>query len=254
MKYKAIYDRNELIWGKEVQKLLFQKHVVVFGLGGVGGYCAEALARAGIGKITVVDFDEVSETNINRQILAFHSNIGEKKAFLMKERIKNINPEIRVNAVNDFCTPNLVKTIISEQIDFAIDAIDTLKSKISLLESCFQKNIPVISSLGAGNRLDPTKLYTADISEVNPKDCNFAKNIVYQLKKLGITKGLTVVLSTEKPVLIEKKLSRFEIKTETGDNIEFKKIIQGSSPFVPPVAGYIMASYVVRSFISSEKV
>lgn len=246
-----IYERNELIWGKEAQNLLFQKHVVVFGLGGVGSYAAEALARSGVGKITVVDFDEVSETNINRQLLAFNSNIGEKKVFLMKDRIKNINPFIQVNAINDFCTHDLLEEIFSSQVDYVIDAIDTLKSKTDLLESCVKKNIPAISSLGTGNRLDPTQLYTADISEVNPRKCNFANYIVNKLKNRNITQGLTVVLSKEKPVAVEKKLSCTEIKTGSGKNIELKKITPGSSPFVPPVAGYIMASHVVRSFILS---
>ena len=245
-----IYDRNELIWGKEAQNLLFQKHVAVFGLGGVGSSAAEALARSGIGKITVVDFDEVAETNINRQLLAFNSNIGEKKVFLMENRIKNINPAIQVMAINDFCAKALTEKIFSGQIDYVIDAIDTLKTKVDLLESCVIKNIPVISSLGAGNRLDPTQLYTADISEVNPKSCDFVRYVVSKLKARGITQGLTVVLSAEKPISVEKRLSCVEIKTKTGENIELKKISPGSSPFVPPVAGFIMASHIVRSFIS----
>jgi len=245
-----IYDRNELIWGKEVQKLLFQKHVVVFGLGGVGGYAAEALARSGVGKITVIDFDEVSQTNINRQLLAFNSSIGKKKAFLMEERIKDINPDIQVNAINDFCTHALTEKIFLGQVDYVVDSIDTLKTKVDLLESCVKKNIPVISSLGAGNRLDPTQLYTADISEVNTRKCDFVRYVVKKLKARGVTHGLTVVLSTEKPVLVEKRFSSVEIKTKAGENIEIKKLIPGSLPFVPPVAGYIMAAYIVKSFIS----
>lgn len=249
--HSKIYERNELIWGKEVQKLLFKKHVVVFGLGGVGSYAAEALARSGVGKITIVDFDEVSESNINRQLLAFNSSINKKKTSLMEERINDINPNIQVNAINDFCTLVLAEKIFLEPVDFVIDAIDTLKSKIDILECCVVKNIPVISSLGAGNRLDPTQLYTADISEVKPGKCNFAKHVISQLKKRGITKGLTVVMSTEKPVAVEKKLSSVEITTGSGEIFELKKISPGSTPFVPPVAGYIMSAYVVRSFISS---
>ncbi len=244
-----IYQRNELIWKKEVQDLLFQKHVVVFGLGGVGSYAAEALARSGAGKITVVDFDEVSETNINRQLLALNSTIGKEKVFLMKERISDINPDINVNAINSFCTVNLMEKIFSEPVDYVIDAIDTLKSKINLIEACFIKKIPVISSLGTGNRLDPEQLYTVDISEIKPRKCVFSRSVFMLLKKRGITQGITVVSSKEQPVSAEKKISSVEITTETGENIEFKKFIPGSSPFVPPVAGYIMAGYVVRSFI-----
>jgi tRNA A37 threonylcarbamoyladenosine dehydratase len=249
MTTNKIYERNTLIWGKENQNLLFTKHVVVFGLGGVGSYAAEALARAGIGQLTVIDFDDVSQSNINRQLLAIHSTIGKKKAFLMAERIKDINPEITVNIINDFSTKNLTEKILDTSVDYVVDAIDTLRSKIDLLETCVNRNIPVISSLGAGNRLDPEQLYTADISEINPRKCPFARNVVNKLKKREITKGITVVLSTEKPAVIEKQLSHVELTTESGENIEFKKFTPGSSPFVPPVAGYIMASYIVKSFI-----
>lgn len=251
--HSKIYARNELIWGKETQNFLFQKHVVICGLGGVGSYAAESLARSGIGKITVIDFDEISETNINRQLLALNSCIGGKKVFLMEERIKDINPDIQVNTINDFYNKDLTGKIFSEQVDYVIDAIDTLKSKIDLLENCVKNNIPVITSLGAGNRLDPTQLYTADISEVKPGKCSFAKYVINKLKKRGIKQGLTVVFSTEKPYSTEKTLSRTEIKTKTGENIELKKITAGSSPFVPPVAGYIMAAHVVRGFIAKQE-
>ena len=244
-----IYERNELIWKKEVQALLFKKHIAVFGLGGVGSYAAEALARAGIGKITVIDFDEVSETNINRQLLALNSTLGKEKTFLMKERIRDINSDITVNAINCFCTADLLEKIFCESVDYVIDAIDTLKSKTDLLESCFIKKIPVISSLGAGNRLDPEQLFTADISEINPKKCVFSKNVVNKLKKRGITYGITFVLSKEAPVSTGKQISRVAAQTEAGENIAFDKFTPGSSPFVPPVAGYIMAGYAVRSFI-----
>ena len=243
------YERNKLIWGEDAQNLLSQKHVAVLGLGGVGGYAAESVARAGVGKITVIDFDEVSQNNINRQLLALNSTKGRKKAFLMEERIKDINPDIQVNAVNDFFTINLAEKIFHEPVDYVIDAIDTLRSKIDLIEYCIKNEIPIISSMGAGNRLDPEQLYTADVSEIDTKKCVFARNVVNKLKKRGIIEGLTVVASNEKPVRIEKKLSRVELTTESGENIEFNKFTPGSSPFVPPVAGYIMAGYVVRSFI-----
>lgn len=246
---RNIYERNELIWGREVQELLFRKHVAVFGLGGVGSYTAEALARAGVGKITIVDFDEVSETNINRQLLALNSTVGEKKAFLMQERISNINPAIQINAVNDFCTGELAEKIFSEPVDYVVDAIDTMKAKIDLLEICVKKGISVISSLGAGNRLCPEQLFIADISEINPRKCVFAGNVIRMLKKRGITQGITVVASTEKPISTEKRLSDIEVTTGNGEKIELKKLTPGSSPFVPPVAGYIMAGYVVRSFL-----
>jgi len=246
-----IYSRNELLWKKEVQALLFSKHIAVFGLGGVGSYAAEALARSGIGKITIVDFDDISETNINRQLLALNSTVGKAKTILMQERIKDINPDIAVNAINSFCTAQLLEKIFDEPVDYVIDAIDTIKSKIELIETCHKRGIPVICSLGAGNRLDPEQLYTADISEIKPKKCVFAKNVLYRLRKAGITEGIAVVISKEPPIPIEKNLSRVEVQTESGENIEFNKFSLGSSPFVPPVAGYIMAGYAVRSFIKN---
>lgn len=246
MKNKKIYDRNILIWGESAQNLLFQKHMVVFGIGGVGSYAAEALARAGIGKITVVDFDDVSETNLNRQLLALNSTIGKEKTFLIKERIKDINPDICVNTISDFCTKELTEQVFSESIDYVIDAIDTLKSKVDLIESCVEKQIPVISSLGAGNRLNPEQLYTADISEISPRKCVFARNVINKLKKRGIIQGVTVVASTEPPIAVKKQLSKVKITTSSGETIEFEKFTPGSSPFVPPVAGYLMASYAIR--------
>jgi len=246
-----IYERNELIWGKDVQRNLADKHVVVFGLGGVGSYSAEALARSGIGILTLVDFDTVSETNINRQLLALLSEVGKSKVEVMKSRIESINPHIKVNIINDFYTLQLNELIFSQKVDFVIDAIDSLKAKIDLIESCLNMNIPIISSMGAGNRLDPGQLYITDLSETSVGKCSFAKNIKYKLKLRGITKGLPVVISTEKPVVVEKKYSFIKCRTAKGEDIELKKFTPGSSPFVPPVAGYLMASYVVRSFIAS---
>ncbi len=134
-----IYERNELLWGSQVQKILLDKHIVIFGLGGVGSYTAEALARSGIGELTVVDFDTVSTTNINRQLLALSSNVGISKTTLMKQRINEINPLIKVNIVEDFCTPDLTEKILSSQIDFVVDAIDSVKSKVELIECCIKK-------------------------------------------------------------------------------------------------------------------
>ena len=136
-----IFSRNTLFWGEANQRNLQSKHVAVFGLGGVGGFCAEALARAGIGALTIVDFDKVSASNINRQLVALHSTVGQSKAKLFEARLKDINPQIKLNIVDDFYTDEDI-----ENIDFAADAIDTMRSKISLLENCIKKDIPVISS------------------------------------------------------------------------------------------------------------
>lgn len=246
-----IYEKNELLWGQQVQENLFNKHIAVFGLGGVGSFAAEALARAGIGTLTLIDFDTISENNINRQLLALNSTIGKKKVFLMQERILDINSQIRVNPIDDFCRFELVEEILSsQQIDFVVDAIDTMKSKTELLEACHKSGISVVSSLGAGNRLLPEELYICDISKADPKKCAFAENIIRKLAQKGINNGISVVLSREKPIRVEKIISNYEIKPKTGEKIEFRKISPGSSPFVPPVAGYIMAGHVVRALLN----
>ncbi len=246
------FSRNELFWGKESQELLSKSHVAVFGLGGVGGFCAEALARAGVGELTIIDFDEVSASNINRQLVALNSTVGQSKAELFEARLKDINPEIKINVINDFYTENtsLPFTPHPSHFTYVADAIDTMRSKISLLETCVKNNIPVISSMGAGNRIDPTQLYISDISEIENKNAPFVSNIIYQLKKRGIEKGITVVASREKPFVQEKISSTEKIVTKSGETIEFTKITPASTPFVASCAGIFMASYIVKSLIS----
>ena len=237
-----IFSRNELYWGAEFQNALKSKHVAVFGLGGVGGYCAECLTRAGVGELTLVDFDEVSKSNINRQIIALHSTTGQKKTNLFEKRLKDINPEIKLNIIDDFYTDEAIKA------DYAADAIDTMRSKISLLENCVKNKIPVISSMGAGNRMDPTKLYICDIKDVKEKNAPFVSNIIYQLKKRAIESGITVVASHEKPFCIEKISQTELLTTNKGEKIEFTKITPSSTPFVSSAAGIFMASYIIQEF------
>lgn len=239
-----IFSRNSLYWGEENQNILKSKHVAVFGLGGVGGFCAESLARAGIGEMTIIDFDTVSASNINRQIVALHSTIGKRKTELFEEHLKDINPDIKLNVISDFYTNEDF-----ENIDFAADAIDTMRSKISLLETCVNNGIPVISSMGAGNRIDPSKLYISDISEIENKNAPFVSNIIYQLKKRGIEKGITVVASREKPFVREKITETEKVTTKNGEEIEFTKITPASTPFVASCAGIFMAYYIVSKFI-----
>lgn len=242
-----IFSRNTLYWGEENQKLLEKKHVAVFGLGGVGGFCAEALARAGIGELTLIDFDNVSESNINRQIIALHSTVNKSKTALFKDRLIDINPNIKLHIVDNFYTNEDFETF-----DFVADAIDTLRSKIALLETCVRKNIPVISSMGAGNRIDPTKLYISDISQIENKNAPFISNIIYQLKKLGIEEGITVVASREKPFCREKISTKENITTKSGEHIEFSKITPASTPFVASCAGIYMAYYITNEFIKDN--
>lgn len=243
------FSRNELIWGKEKQALLKNKVVFVFGLGGVGGFALEALARSGVENFTIVDFDEVSDSNINRQIIALNSTVGQKKAELFKQRLLDINPNIKVNSICDFYNESLKEKIFATNPDYVIDAIDTMRSKIDLLVYCKENDIPVITSMGAGNRLDPTKLYITDIKDIENKKCTFTKNVLYQLKKRGIDSGITAVCSKEAPNVLEKISVVENIETNEGEKIEFTKITPGSTPFVPAVAGYYMGYWVLKEFL-----
>jgi tRNA threonylcarbamoyladenosine dehydratase len=244
-----IFSRNELYWGKEAQDLLALKHVAVFGLGGVGGFCAEMLARAGVGELTIIDFDKVSESNINRQIVALNSTIGQDKTTLFEQRLKDINPEIKINVINDFYTDALDEKILGLKPDFIADAIDSMRSKIFLLELAYNNQIPVISSLGAGNRVNPEDLYICDISEVEDRKAPFISSLLYQLNKKDMVKGITVVTSREKPFSLDKITVKGTVQTEEGQEIEFEKIIPSSTPFVASTAGIFMASYIVRKLI-----
>lgn len=244
------FSRNELIWGKEKQLRLKDKKVYVFGLGGVGGFALESLARAGVSNFTIVDFDEVSESNLNRQIIALTSTIGCKKTELFKQRLLDINADIKVNCVCDFYSEKLRDRIFKEKPDYVVDAIDTMRSKIDLLVYCKEIGIPVITSMGAGNRLDPTQLYISDISEIENKKCTFTKNVLYQLKKRGIESGIPAVTSKECPNVLEKVSVIENIETNSGEKIEFTKITPGSTPFVPAVAGYLMGYWVVKELIT----
>ncbi len=252
MDKKEVFSRNSLFWGEKAQELLTTKHVAVFGLGGVGGFCVEALVRAGVGEVTIVDFDEVSVSNINRQLVALHSTVGQSKAKLFRQRLLDINPELKINVVDDFLSENNMEQIFQfggKTVDFVADAIDTMRSKVALLDYCVKNNIPVISSMGAGNRVDPTKLYISDISEIEDKNAPFVSSVLYQLKKRGIESGITVVTSKERPHCEEKISSTEKITTKLGENIEFTKITPASTPFVASCAGIFMAAKIVKRLI-----
>ena len=242
-----VFSRNILYWGEENQHILSQKNVAVFGLGGVGGFCAEALARAGVGNLTIVDFDTVSESNINRQTVALHSTIGQKKTELFEKRLKDINQNIHINVIDDFYTDK--NDLTNKNFDYVADAIDTMRSKIHLLKTCYENQIPVISSMGAGNRIDPTQLYIADLKDIENRNAPFVSNVIYQLKKLGIITGITFVCSKEAPKVQQKIEEKEEILTNSGEKIEFNKIVPSSTPFVASCSGIFMASYIVRKLI-----
>ena len=241
-----IFSRNVLYWGETAQNKLLNSHVAVFGLGGVGGFCAETLARSGVGELTLVDFDRVSKSNINRQIVALHSTVGMLKTELFEARLKDINPEIKLNLVSDF----YVENFDFSNTNYVADAIDTMRSKVNLLAGCVENKIPVISSMGAGNRMNSEKLYISDISEIHDKKAPFVSQVIYQLKKRGIVSGITVVTSDEKPFVQEKITELENVTTQSGENIQFNKIIPSSTPFVASVAGIMMTSRIVSDIIS----
>lgn len=246
-----IFSRNELYWGKEAQEKLKTCHVAVFGLGGVGGFCAEMLARAGIGELTIIDFDKVAESNINRQIVALNSTVGMLKTELFERRLKDINPEIKINVISEFYTDKLDEQILKSKLDFIADAIDTTRSKIFLLEFAYENNLPIISSFGAGNRINPEDLYICDISEIEDKNQPFISSLLYQLKKKGITQGVTVVTSRENPFFQEKITVVEKIELSDGDNVEYTKVTPASTPFVASTAGIFMASFIVRKLMDN---
>ncbi len=226
-------SRTIMLLGEENVEKLKNKKVIVFGVGGVGGYTCEALARTGVGRIDIVDNDTVSLSNINRQIIALHSTVGQKKVEAMKSRMIDINPNIVVNAFDIFYTPESSGDFDFTEYDYVIDAIDTVAGKIDLAERCDALNVPIISSMGAGNKLDPCAFKVADIYKTSV--CPLAKAVRTALKKKGIKK-LKTVYSEELP----------HLNTE---NDEKGKRIPASCAFIPSVVGLIIASEVVKDLI-----
>ena len=229
------FSRQEILIGKERMQLIKNAKVAVIGIGGVGGYVVEGLIRAGIQNIILVDPDKISLTNINRQIHANHATIGRSKVKVMEERILFINKNVKVKTYETFITKDNIKEVIDDDVDYIVDAIDTVKSKIELIKYAKYKNIKIISSMGTGNKFNPTMLKVADISKT--KMCPLAKVIRKELKKQKIDK-LKVVYSEEETRKILFK--------------EEEDVKAGSVSFVPSVAGLIIASEVIKDIIDFD--
>lgn len=229
-----MFSRFELLVGEDNIQKLNQAHVIVFGVGGVGGYVVEALVRSGIGHITIVDNDVISLSNLNRQIIATQETIGQKKVDVMKKRILSIHPECDVTTLDMFYLPETADQIDLSQYDYVVDAIDTITSKIELAVRCDQK-IPLISSMGTGNKINPALLQVSDIYKTSV--CPLAKVMRRELKKRRV-KHLKVVYSQELPM-----------KPFESDEITHKRTIPGSTAFVPSSAGLLIASEVVRDLL-----
>jgi tRNA A37 threonylcarbamoyladenosine dehydratase len=231
---KSFRTRTGLIIGEDGLEKLKNAKVAVFGVGGVGSFTAEALARAGVGNLTLIDFDTVDITNINRQIPALHSTIGKAKVDIMKDRILDINPDINITIYKELYNAETSEMILGEKYDYVVDAIDMVTSKIHLIETCIKKDIRIICSMGMGNKLDPTKIEVADIHKTHT--CPLAKVIRKELRDRRIKK-LKVVYSTEQPYELKERI------------MNGRKITPGSISFVPSVSGLTLASVVVRELI-----
>ena len=226
-KAMEIFSRTENLIGQAALEKLKNARVAVFGVGGVGGYVVEALARSGVGALDLIDNDKVQESNVNRQIIALHSTIGKQKTEVAAARVKDINPEIQVRTHNVFFLPETADLIDFSLFDYVVDAIDTVSGKIALIERAKGANVPVISSMGTGNKLNATAFEVADISKTSV--CPLARVMRRELKKRGIEK-VKVVYSKEEP------------KETIGS-------VPASISFVPPVAGLIIAGEVIKDLI-----
>ncbi len=234
-------ERTELLIGCDGLDKLHKMNVLVAGVGGVGSIVAEMLCRSGVGNMTIIDADTVSSSNINRQIIALHSTVGEKKIDVLEKRLLDINPNVNVRKISILLEDTNIKDIIlSEKYDFVVDAIDTLSPKVSLIKNCVENGIEVISSMGAGAKLHPENVQIADISK--SYNCALARMVRKRLTKFGIKKGIKVVFSSEKPIksALKKKEERY------------KKTMTGTISYLPPMFGLYIASYIIRSVLVKE--
>ncbi|MDH6534362.1 tRNA threonylcarbamoyladenosine dehydratase [Parabacteroides sp. 52] len=230
-------NRTELLLGAERTAHLAQCHVLVIGLGGVGAYAAEQICRAGIGRMTIVDADTVQESNLNRQLPSLHTTLGKAKAEVMGERLRDINPQLELTVVHEFLRDERTEEVLSAApYDFIVDAIDSLSPKVYLICAALQRQIPIVSSMGAGAKTDPSQVRLADISK--SFNCTLAKMVRKRLHKKGIRKGIPVVFSTE----MVHTDAVIEVKNE-----ECKKTTAGTVSYMPAIFGCFLASYVIQN-------
>lgn len=225
------FNRTELLIGPEGLAILAQSRVVICGLGGVGSYAAEALARAGIGSLVLVDHDIISATNINRQIHALTTTVGQPKVQVMAHRLRKINPRLNLTLWQEFFTAKEAEFIFASPVDYVVDAIDTVSAKVDLILTARQRELPIVSCMGMGNKLDPTCLQVTDISKTHT--CPLAKAVRRLLRQAGVNQGVKVVFSTEQPLRVHGGTP-------------------GSISYVPPVAGFFLAACVVRDLLGID--
>jgi tRNA threonylcarbamoyladenosine dehydratase len=236
------FSRNELAIGSEGVDLLKNTTVAILGIGGVGSFAAEACARSGVGKIILVDKDNVDITNINRQLVAYTSTVGRSKSEVMKERILDINPQCEVHDLHMFYTEETFEEFFSHNVDYVIDASDTIIYKIHLMKECLTRGVKIISCMGAANKTDPTRFKIEDISKTHTDP--LAKVIRSKLRKEGIYKGIPVVFSDESPIIVREDVVETVGKPDA--KIRKAKMPPSSNAFVPSVAGLVAASWVIN--------
>ena len=238
------FSRTRLLVGDGPLERLAAARVAVFGVGGVGGFCVEALARAGVGALDLYDDDTVSESNLNRQIAALHSTLGQPKAEVMARRVLDINPRCQVRGIQMFYLPENGGEVDLSQYDYVVDAIDTVAAKLDLVERCTALHVRIISAMGSGNKLDPTAFEVSDISRTH--GCPLARVMRKELRRRGIS-HLKVVWSRETPMTpLEEILPEVPAGGETRPGESSRRATPGSMPYVPAAAGLVMASAVVR--------
>lgn len=242
------FSRTELAIGPEGLNTMKNSTVAVLGIGGVGSIAAEALARTGVGKLVLIDKDTVDITNINRQVHALLSTVGQPKVELMRDRIRDINPECEVVALRMFYTEETYERLFEHHLDYVVDASDTVSYKIHLIKECLKRKIPIISSMGAANKMDPSRFQVADISKTSMDP--IARVIRQKLRKDGIVKGVKVVFSTEEPTRPRPDVTQ-KIVPENAPEIRKAQQPPASNAFVPPVAGLIAVSAVVKDLLAT---
>lgn len=250
------FSRTELLIGPEGLEVLNKSTVAVFGVGGVGSYTVEALARAGVGNLFLVDYDDVCLTNINRQVHALQSTVGKSKVELMQDRILQINPQCQVTVKREFYTPENGDQLVLQEFDYIVDAIDNVTGKIDLVKKAREKKIPIVSAMGAGNKMDPTAFKVADIFDTSV--CPLAKVMRKELRKAGFKKGEVKVVYSEEQPLTPKQLAAdcrnncICTNKDAISNCALRRQIPGSISFVPPVVGFILAGVVVNDLLLTK--
>ncbi len=238
MKDTSWLSRTELLIGKEKLNKLINSHVLVVGMGGVGSFAAEFICRAGVGQMTIVDGDVVDPSNRNRQLPALATTHGQSKADIMVERLLAINPELKLRSIKEFVTPEKVAEVLDTEYDYVVEAIDSITPKITFIKAAYEKGLRIVSSMGAGAKLDPTQLRVVDISKTY--NCPFAQQIRKKLKESNIRKGIKVVFSPEDPIKESLMLT---------DGSNFKKSAYGTISYLPATFGACVASVAIRDLM-----